>query len=73
MRKPELTKQNVKTTVHEAVNADSELYKVGAILTAAFAGGVGVWGVICLSSAFMSAGSPVALAKSLIGAVTGSM
>lgn len=30
-------------------------------------------GVICLSSAFMSADGPVALAKSLIGAITGSM
>lgn len=73
MSNPEVTKQNVKTTVHEAVNTDSELYKVGAILTAAFAGGVGVWGAICLTSAFMSSGSPVALAKSLFGAVTGSM
>lgn len=73
MSNPELSKQDIKTTVHEAVNTDSELYKLGAMLTAAFAGGVGVWGVICLSSAFLSAGSPVALAKSLLGAITGSM
>lgn len=43
MKNSEMSKQNVKTTVHEAVNTDSELYKVGAVLTAAFAGGVGVW------------------------------
>lgn len=73
MNNSELSKQNVKATVHEAVNTDSELYKVGAVLTAAFAGGVGIWGVLCLSSAFMSADGPVALAKSLFGAITGSM
>ncbi len=73
MNNTDVTKQNVKTTVHEAVNTDSELYKVGAVVTAAFAGGIGVWAVVCLSSAFVSAGGPVALAKSLFGAVTGSM
>ena len=66
------TRQNVKTSVHEAVNTDSELYKVGAVVTAAFAGVIGVWAVICLSSAFMSEG-PVSLIKSLFGAMTGSM
>lgn len=65
-------KQNTQATVHEAVNTDSELYKVGAVITAAFAGGVGVWAAICLSSAFLSDG-PVGLAKSLLGAITGSM
>ncbi len=65
-------KQTVKTTVHEAVNTDSELYKVGTVVTAAFAGGIGLWAVICLSSAFMSEG-PVALLKSLFGAVSGTM
>ena len=68
-----MTQEKAKTTVHEAVHTDSELYKVGAVLTAAFAGAVGVWAVICLSSAFMSAGGPVVLAKNLIGAITGSM
>ncbi len=66
------TKQNVKATVHEAVNTDSELYKVGAVVTAAFAGGIGIWAVVCLSSAFMSEG-PVTLIKSLFGAVSGTM
>ena len=66
-------KQNVQATVHEAVNADSELYKVGAVVTAAFACGVGVWAAICLSSAFLSEGGPVGLAKNLFGAITGVM
>ena len=65
-------KQKTEATVHEAVNTDSELYKVGAVVTAAFAGGVGLWAVVCLSSAFLSEG-PVALIKSLFGAVSGTM
>ncbi len=65
-------KQKTEATVHEAVNTDSELYKVGAVVTAAFAGGVGLWAVVCLSSAFMSEG-PVALIKNLFGAVSGTM
>ena len=73
MSNVDLTKEKANTTVHEAVNTDSELYKLGAVVTAAFAGGIGIWGVICLSSAFMSTGGPVELAKSLIGAITGSM
>ena len=72
MNNSEITKQQAKTAVHEAVNTDSELYRVGAVVTAAFAGGVGIWGVICLSSAFMSEG-PVTLLKSLFGAISGSM
>ncbi len=67
------TKQNVKTSVHETVNTDSELYKVGAIVTASFAGIVGIWAVVCLSSAFMATGGPIALVKSLFGSITGTM
>ena len=66
------TKQTVKATVHEAVHTDSELYKVGTVVTAAFAGGIGIWAVVCLSSAFMSEG-PVTLIKSLFGAMSGTM
>jgi hypothetical protein len=66
------TKQNVKTSVHEAVNTDSELYKVGAVVTASFAGVIGIWALVCLSSAFMSEG-PVTLVKSLFGAISGTM
>ena len=72
MSNPEITRQQAKTTVHEAVHTDSELYKVGAVVTAAFAGTVGIWGSLCLSSAFMSEG-PLTLLKSLFGAITGSM
>lgn len=61
------------TTVHEIEHTSSELYKVGVYMTAAFAGVIGIWGVICLSSAFMSVGGPVALAKNLFGAIFGSM
>ncbi|MEN8198452.1 MAG: hypothetical protein ABFR63_00130 [Thermodesulfobacteriota bacterium] len=68
----EQAKQTVKTQVHEAVHTDSELYKVGAIVTAAFAGAVGVWAVVCLSSAFLAEG-PVSLIKNLFGAISGTM
>ncbi len=73
MNNAENIKQKAEATVHEAVNTDSELYKVGAVVSAAFAGAVGLWAVICLSSAFMSEGSPVALLKSFFGAVSGTM
>lgn len=66
------TKQNVKTSIHEAATTDSELYKVGAVVTAAFAGIIGIWAVVCLSSAFMSVG-PVTLIKNLFGAISGTM
>lgn len=65
-------KQSASTSVHEAVNTDSELYKVGAIVTSTLAAGIGIWALICLSSAFMSE-SPVTLVKSLFGAMSGSM
>ncbi len=66
------TKQHSQSTVHEAVHTDSELYKVGALVTAAFAGAIGLWAIVCLSSAFMSEG-PVTLIKSLFGAISGTM
>lgn len=59
------------TTVHEIEHTSSELYKVGIYTTAAFAAVFGIWGVICLSSAFLSAGGPVVLAKSMFGAIFG--
>jgi len=67
----EITKS--ATTVHEIEQTSSELYKVGIYSTAAFAAVIGIWGVICLSSAFMSVGGPVTLVKSLFGAIFGSM
>jgi hypothetical protein len=67
----EITKS--ATTVHEIEQTSSELYKVGMYTTAAFAAVIGIWGVICLSSAFMSGGGPVALVKNLFGAIFGTM
>ena len=61
------------TTVHEIENTSSELHKVGMYTTAAFAAIIGVWGVVCLSSALVSSGGPVALLKSLFTAMTGTM
>jgi len=70
-----IAKERVKssTTVHEIEQTSSELYKVGAYITAAFAGLVGIWGVVCLASAMVSTGGPVDLIKSLFGAMSGSM
>ena len=65
--------ERAESTVHDAVNTDSELYKVGTVVTAAFAGGVGLWAAICLSSAFLSEGGPVGFAKSLFSAISGTM
>ena len=61
------------TTVHEIEQTSSELYKVGMYTTATFAAVIGVWSVICLSSAFISTGGPVALVKSLFGAMLGTI
>ena len=75
MEEKAVAKQITKstTTVHEIEQTSSELYKLGLYTTAAFAGVIGIWGVICLSSAFISTGGPIALAKSLFGAIFGSM
>jgi hypothetical protein len=64
-------KTQTTTTVHEAVNTDSELYKVGMYVTAAFAAVVGGWALICLSSSILANGSPVELLKNLFHAITG--
>ncbi len=60
-----------KTSVNEIAHTDSELYKVGMYTTAAFAAMVGLWGLVCLSSAVLSSGGPVTLLKNLFHAVTG--
>ena len=75
MKEKAITRETARstTTVHEIEQTSSELYKVGMITTAAFAAIIGVWGVVCLSSAFISTGGPVALVKSLFGALTGTM
>lgn len=67
-----ITKQQTKATAHDSASADSELYKLGTFVTAAFAGAAGIWSLICLTSAMMSSGGPVALVKSMFSAITGS-
>ncbi|MBW1634777.1 MAG: hypothetical protein JRC87_04780 [Deltaproteobacteria bacterium] len=61
------------TSVHEIEQTSSELHKVGMYTTAAFAAIVGIWGLVCLSSAFMSAGGPVSLIRSFISTTFGTM
>jgi len=61
------------TTVHEIEQTSSELHKVGIYISGACAAMIGVWGLVCLSSAFISTGGPVALIKSMFGATFGTM
>ena len=65
-------KEQTKATAHDSASADSELYKLGTFITAAFAGAIGIWSLICLSSALISGGGPVSLVKSMFSAITGS-
>lgn len=73
MEEKAITKEMNKatTTVHEIEHTDSELYKVGMYSTAAFAAAIGIWGLVCLSSAILENGSPVELLKNLFQAITG--
>jgi len=75
MEEKAIATQKTKSTatVHEVEQTSSELHKVGMYTTAAFASAIGIWGVICLASAFMAAGGPIALVKSLFGAIFGTM
>lgn len=72
MENTAITKQQTKATAHDSATADSELYKLGTFITAAFAGAIGIWSLICLSSAVISSGGPVALVRSMFSAITGS-
>jgi hypothetical protein len=65
-------RDQTKVTSHDSASTDSELYKLGTIITAAFAGAVAIWSLICLSSALISGGGPVALVKSMLTAIVGS-
>ena len=56
-------------TVHDIEQTSSELHKVGMYITATFAAVIGIWSVICLSSAFVSTGGPIALIKSMFRAM----
>jgi hypothetical protein len=62
-----------RTTVHEIEQTSSELYKVGMYVSGACAAMIGIWGLVCLSSAFISTGGPVELLKSMFGATFGAM
>jgi len=66
-------KKAATTSVHEIEQNSSELHKVGMYTTAAFAAVIGVWSIICLSSALISTGGPVALVKSWFGAMFGAV
>lgn len=74
MEEKAITKDRIKSTptVHEIEHTDSELYKVGIYITAAFAAGAGIWGVICLSNSFFKGGGPVEMIKNLFQAIVGS-
>ena len=72
MKNTAITNQQTKATSHDSASTDSELYKLGAFITAAFAGAIGIWSIVCLSSAMFSDGGPVALVKSMFSAITGS-
>lgn len=61
------------TTVHEIEQTSSELHKVGIYVSGTCAAIIGVWGLICLFSAFISTGGPIALLKSMFGATFGAM
>ncbi|MDP3696164.1 MAG: hypothetical protein Q8R42_08630 [Desulfocapsaceae bacterium] len=66
-----ITKQQTKATTHDSATTESELYKLGTFITAAFAGAIGIWSLICLSSAMISSGGPIDLVKSMFTAITG--
>jgi len=61
------------TSVHEIEQTSSELHKVGMFTTAAFAAVIGIWSIICLTSALVSTGGPVAFIKTLFRAMFGTI
>jgi hypothetical protein len=64
-------KDDTATTVHTIEHADSELYKVGMYSTAIGATAVGVWGLVCLSSAILKNGGPVEMLSNLFHSIFG--
>ncbi|KAF0188111.1 MAG: hypothetical protein FD168_1987 [Desulfobulbaceae bacterium] len=71
MENTAITKSPAKATAHESAGTDSELYKVGTVITAVFAASIGVWSLVCLCSALMTNGGPITLVKSMFSAITG--
>ena len=64
------TLHRVKAATKNSTNG--EISKVAITAFSVTAGLIGLWAVVCLSSAFMSEG-PLSLLKSLFGAVSGTM
>jgi len=71
MKNTAITKAQDHATSHDSAT-DSELYKLGTFITAAFAGAIGIWSLVCLTSAMISNDGPVALVKSMFSAIAGS-
>lgn len=64
-------KQDSHTVVHEIEHVDSELYKVAMFTTAIGAIAVGIWGLVCLTSAILKNGGPIEMLKNLFHALLG--
>lgn len=58
-----------KDAAYEIEQTSSELHKVGMYISGACAAMIGVWSLVCLSSALISTGGPIALLKSMFGAM----
>ncbi len=71
MENKAITKSQITATTHESARTDSELYKVGTVITAAFAACIGLWSLVCLFSAMTNSGGPITLIQSLFSAITG--
>lgn len=59
------------TTVHPIVQNDSELYTIGIYTTAVFASAIGIWGIMCVTSAILENDGPLQLLSSLSHAISG--
>ncbi len=71
MQEATLTKKASQAGTAESTHASGELYKVGVVTTAALAGVIGLWSVVCLASALFTDGGPVALIQNLFKVITG--
>jgi len=71
MENTAITKSQTTATAHESARTDSELHKVGAVITASFAAIIGAWSLVCLFSALITDGGPLTLVKSMFSAITG--
>ncbi len=67
-----IEKQDTDNAVHETEHVDSEMFKVAMFTTAIGAMAVGIWGLVCLSSAILKNGGPVEMLNNLFHAISGS-